>query len=113
MEKLESSNVVHWVLPWPTFYETLRTRFVRNRLAVGQFESFLRRPAVAKLDDRCYRDTAMNKAFDCARRGQPISMVDCLLLLIIDDRQVRIDYLATFNLRDFQSPCSKRGISLF
>ncbi len=39
-------------------------------------------------------------------------MVDCLIRLIIEDENVKVDYLVTFNVRDFHDVCMKRGIEL-
>jgi predicted nucleic acid-binding protein len=41
-EKAEALEPFQIVLPWPTLYETLRTKFVRNRTALGQFERYLK-----------------------------------------------------------------------
>jgi hypothetical protein len=37
--KAEILNAFHIVLPWPTLYETLRTRFVRNPVALAQSQA--------------------------------------------------------------------------
>jgi predicted nucleic acid-binding protein len=101
------------VLPWPTLYETLRTRFVRNGLALGQFERFLKRPNIAYLDDSPFRHAAFELALESSlRRGRPLSMVDCLIRLLLEDVNIRIKYLATFNDRDFIDVCIRRGIEI-
>jgi predicted nucleic acid-binding protein len=43
-DKAEVLELFQIVLPWPTLYETLRTKFVRNPVALGQFERFLKSP---------------------------------------------------------------------
>ena len=101
------------VLPWPTLYETLRTRMMRNTYALRQFEKYLTRPQVQYLDDSRYREAALELAFESSlRHSRPLSMVDCLITLVLDDRNVKLHYLATFNDRDFADVCRKRGIGL-
>ena len=102
------------LIPWPIAYETLRTRLVRNRLAMARFEQELKSPRVVLLDDAPYREEAIELSFESSlRRGRPLSMVDCLLRLLIDDVRVRMKFLATFNPRDFHDVCARRGIELW
>jgi predicted nucleic acid-binding protein len=112
-EKAEILDRCQVVLPWPTLYETLRTRMVRNTIALQQFEKYLRRPQVQYLDDSRYREAALELAFQSSlRRSRPLSMVDCLMTLVLNDRSVKLHYLATFNDRDFVDVCRRRGIGL-
>lgn len=102
------------VVPWPIVYETLRTRFVRSRPAMERFEHEIRSPGVILLDDAPYRDDALAHAIEWSlRRGRPLSMVDCVLRLLLDDAQTRIQYLVTFNQRDFVDVCAARRIELW
>jgi predicted nucleic acid-binding protein len=78
--KAELLELLQVVVPWPTMYETLRTRFVKNTFALKQFETFLKSPAVIYLDDQPYRDAAFQLSLESSlRRKRPLSMVDCLL----------------------------------
>jgi predicted nucleic acid-binding protein len=101
------------VLPWPTLYETLRTKFVKNSVALGQFERFLKRPNVTYLDDSSFRNAAFEMALESSlRQGRPLSMVDCLIRLLLEDVTTRIGYLATLNVQDFADVCRKKGIEI-
>jgi predicted nucleic acid-binding protein len=101
------------VVPWPTMYETLRTRFVKKNLALQQFRDYLKSPRVEYFDDAPYREAAMELTFSSSlRSSRPLSMVDCLIRLIMDDTNVKIDLLATFNIADFSDLCRKRRIEL-
>jgi hypothetical protein len=62
-EIAEYLDLCHLILPWPTLYETLRTRFVRNRNALQRFEVYLKRPRISFLDDKPYRKTAIDLCF--------------------------------------------------
>ena len=102
------------IVPWPIAYETLRTRFVRNRLAMERFEQEIKSPRILPLDDAPYREDALELSIDASlRRGRPLSMVDCLMRLLMDDINTRIRYLVTFNQRDFVDICKRRRIELW
>jgi len=113
-EKEELLDLFGLVIPWPTLYETLRTRMVSNRSALQHLQEYLRRPQVVFLDDSSYREEALDLAFSSALRNfRPLSMVDCLIRLMLEDVNVRVDYLATCNERDFADVCHKRHIEMF
>jgi len=112
-DKLELLDLFQLVVPWPTVYETMRTRLVRNPTALALFEQYLKSAKIFYLDDSPYRDSAMQLSLDSSlRRRRPLSMVDCLLRLILDDTNVQISYLATFNDADFSDLCARRGIEI-
>jgi predicted nucleic acid-binding protein len=107
-------NVHSILIPWPVLYETLRTGFVRNRLAMERFERELKSPRVTLLDDAPYRADALAHSIEWSlRRGRPLSMVDCVLRLLLDDVQAKIRYLVTFNQGDFVDVCAARRIELW
>ncbi len=107
-DRLEHLRVV---VPWPTLYETLRTRFVKKAIALSRFERLLKAPNVEIVDDLAYREDALALAFESSLRGsRPLSMVDCLIRLLIDDVEIRVAYLATFNQRDFVDVCRRRRV---
>jgi predicted nucleic acid-binding protein len=112
-DKAEILGPFRVVLPWPTLYETLRTKFVRNTVAVGRFERFLKTPNVVFLDDSTFRRAAMELALESSlRRRRPLSMVDCLIRLLLEDVNTRISYLATLNPRDFVDVCRANGVRM-
>jgi predicted nucleic acid-binding protein len=99
------------VVPWPNLYETLRTRFVRHPDWVVRLDDLLKKPNVEFIDDSSYCEDAYSLAVDHSiRLRRPISMVDMLCRLLIDDPNVRIDYVATTNPRDFQDICISKGV---
>jgi predicted nucleic acid-binding protein len=112
-DKLELLGLFQLVLPWPTVYETLRTRFVRNSIALRQFEHFLKAPGITYLDDSPYREAAFEASLESSLRGgRPLSMVDCLIRLMLEDVNTKVDYLATFNAADFIDLCVIRGVEV-
>lgn len=113
MGKTEKLNALHIVLPWPTLYETLRTKFVRSAVALDQFERFLKRPNVNFLNDSLFRRAAMELSLESSlRQRRPLSMVDCLIRLMLEDVNIRINYLATLNLRDFVDVCRVNRVEI-
>lgn len=112
-EKVQYLDLFYIVLPWPILYETLNTRFVRNVAALRRFESYLKKPHVILLEDALYRDAALDLTMDSSiNRSRPLSLVDCVLRLMLDDVNTKIDYLMTFNPGDFADVCRSRGIEL-
>ena len=102
------------VVPWPVAYETLRTSFVRKRASLVRFEQLLRSPRVEFFDDDPYRRDALELAIHSSlNRKRPLSMVDCLLRLLMDDIGVKISYLITFNVGDFADVCARRRIEIW
>jgi predicted nucleic acid-binding protein len=101
------------VLPWPTVYETLRTRLMRNVPALGRFERFLKSPNIIYLDDSPFRQAAMELALESSiRQKRPLSMVDCLIRLFVEDVNTQIKYLATLNVGDFADVCGANGVEI-
>lgn len=98
------------LVPWPTIYETMRTRMVRKRAELARFEAILKRPNVEYVDDTTMRLTAMELTFESSQRGRPLSMVDCLLRMMLENTNIRISHLATFNRRDFADVCHKNRV---
>ena len=112
-EIAEYLDSCHLILPWPTLYETLRTRLVRNRCALQSFEVYLKRPRISFLDDEPYREKAIELCFSARLQTyHPLSMVDCLIRLILEDINVKVNYLATFNNEDFMDICQKRQVGI-
>jgi hypothetical protein len=101
------------VIPWPITYETLCTKFVKNRLALKGFERLLKSPKVNILDDAPYREAALELSFNSSlRAGRPLSLTDCHLRVVIDSLDTRIRYLATYNVRDFHDVCTQRNVQV-
>ena len=102
------------IMPWPIAYETLRTRFVHNRLALERFEREMRSQRINQVDDAPYRQDALALSIESSlRRRRPLSMVDCVLRLLIDDVSTKIRYVVTFNQPDFVDVCRRRQIELW
>jgi len=110
MSSIEHSYVV---LPWPILYETLRTEFVKQSFWIGDFKSRLSWMAVRRLDDSTYRDRALSETLVLAETAKrQLSLVDLVVRYMLEDAVNRIEYLATYNDKDFSDICAKRGIEI-
>ncbi len=94
-------------------YETVSTRMVRNATAVQRYDLFLKSPDIHLIDDSPYRDPALEQALELARSGKRrISVVDMVIRYMIEDVNVRSDYLLTFNPNDFRDVCLKHRVEM-
>ena len=111
--KAEVLLSLRYLIPWPTLYETLHTRFTTRHLIMRKFESFLKRPNAEFLDDHPYKDKALELTLAMAGRSKSSpSLVDNVLRMIIEDSNVKVDAVFTFNRRDFTEICARRNIEL-
>lgn len=111
--KADVLDICSVVVPWPTLYEVLRTKMVRNSLALQGFERSMKKPNIVFIDDSSYRESALELSLESSlRRHRPLSLIDCLIRIMLEDTNVRIDYLATFNAPDFSDLCYKFGIEM-
>lgn len=101
------------IFPWPCLYETVSTRLARNRERTLLLERFLSNPTVELLEDDPYKKSALFHVFECSRiLGYTFSLTDSVIREIIKDINVTVDYLVTFNNRDFLDVCAHRRIEI-
>ena len=103
----EYLQLVRPLVPWPTLYEVMRTRFVKRKDRLAQFEKALETLQPIYIDDSKYRESALSRTW---RGPQGISLADHVLRMILEDRPSRIDYILTFNERDFTDILLKLNI---
>ena len=102
------------LVPWPCLYEVICTRLTRRREQLLAFEKLLADPSSELLDDSQYKDAALRRTFEMNRTaGYSHSLVDAVVREIVLDDTIRLDYLITFNERDFADVCAKRRIDIF
>jgi predicted nucleic acid-binding protein len=102
----------HALVPWPTLYEVVRTRLVKNPGTLAKLEAQLRSPGVHLLEDQRYRQGALADCLAERTGRRAISLVDRILRAVISDVNVRIDAVVTFNPADFADVCRARRIEL-
>ena len=111
--KREWVEICTLIVPWPVLYETVNTRLARRPETISRFESLIRRPDAVLLDDSPYRQDAYEDTLERAKKpNRPKSLVDSILYAIIEDPNVRIDAMLTFNLRDFGGVCQSNRVEL-
>ena len=55
-------------------------------------------------------DSRHSEALQQSETRQPISLVDSVMLLMLEDKNIRIGAILTFNDRDFTDICYSKGI---
>ena len=98
------------VVPFPTMYELLRTKFVKNKEALEEIRLMFSSGRITRLDDDVYRSDALDLTLREPKRN--ISLVDNIIRLMLDDRSVGAKGLITFNIGDFQDVCQKNRIDI-
>lgn len=94
-EEIEGERLI---VPYPTLYEFVSSRLSR-RDAVYEFERLISRPNVEPLPDTKYKEKALENFFINNRKlYNDLSLVDEVIKLIIRDKNVKIDYIATFDI---------------
>lgn len=100
------------ILPWPVLYETLNTRFVGRPGAMDWFDRLVLSPSTELLDDSRYRSACYNSVHVTARRGRHLSLVDTVLRAIIEDSNVAVQAMLTFDPGDFVDVCRQHSVEL-
>jgi predicted nucleic acid-binding protein len=108
-DHLESANII---IPFPSLYESINTRFMKNSMAKNRFEAVLKRRNVEIIYDESIKDEALEITFREKSKKRNLSLVDNIIRLILEDRNFKIDYLITFNRADFVDICNNRNIRI-
>ncbi|MCK9423466.1 MAG: hypothetical protein M0Q38_12800 [Bacteroidales bacterium] len=112
-EIFEFLSIGNVLIPYPSLYETINTRFTKNEFGLRDFKLLITRTNVILLDDQEYKSEALELTFKSALDlKKPFSLVDIIIRLMLADEKLRINYLISFNPRDFIDVCSRRSISL-
>lgn len=101
------------VLPWPSLYETLNTRFVRRNVWLSSFQAILTHRNSVQLPDDKYKHNAMSSIFLQTKSHKKFSLVDLVIREILLDVDINIDAIVTFNASDFEDICWKKNIEIF
>jgi predicted nucleic acid-binding protein len=108
-KSLDFANII---LPYPILYETLNTRFCKAE-SIHSFNEILKKEKTILIPDDKYRDIALNITLrDSVNKKRPMSLVDMIIRLMLDDVNLKIDTLITFNTKDFIDLCYSKNIEL-
>ena len=101
------------VVPFPSMYEVLNSKFIKNKQILLQFEQTMNSNRVEFIYDESYRENALINTYDVHRKPIPkISLVDSIIREILKDTNIKIDYVATFNEKDFKDVCDMRNVQI-
>lgn len=104
-------NIAYKILvPYPTMYELLRIEFVKNKAILSSVGTLLNKECFEKICDVKYRDKALELTFSNNKRN--LSVVDNLIRLMLEDTNLRINGIVTFNVGDFNDVCRNKSITL-
>jgi predicted nucleic acid-binding protein len=98
------------ICPFPSLYEFLNTRFARSARKINDYELLLKRLDVEYIYDEEYRIDSIDNYILYNKKSKHISLVDLIINQIIEDVNVKIDYMVTFNKKDFFETCGKRNV---
>lgn len=102
-----------WIVPMPTFYETMRTRFIKNEIGMKRLNELLKQPNIEILNDDNYREDSLEETLSKTNYlKRKISLVDMIIRNIVKDINVKVDFLVTDNERDFADVCAQRRIEI-
>ncbi len=96
------------LIPWPTMYEFMNTRFVRQKNGILAFQVLLNNPRLTLVDDGPYREKALASFFQSKR----YSLTDAIIRGMLLDSDLPIDYLVTFNRADFEDVCYLKRVEI-
>jgi len=105
---LEDYNLI---LPFPTLYEFIDTRFVKRIDIKESFNKVLKNPKNFKIGDVKYKDNAIFKLFES--NYHTYSLVDLIIREMILDTNLNINGLITYNKKDFLDVCSIRNVEIY
>ena len=101
------------VIPYPSLYEILNSKFIKNKIALNSIENLIKSGEIKLLEDEKYRDRALENTYSIHRIQIPqISFVDSIIREMLSDTNVKIDALVTYNEKDFKDVCDIRGIPI-
>ena len=105
---LEFGNII---LPFPILYETLNTRFSKKENWMSMFEEYKNRKNTFLIPDTEYRERALSNTF-FYKGKRPMALVDMSIRLMLEDINLNVNTLITFNVGDFIDICISKGIEL-
>ncbi len=97
------------LVPFPSLYEVLNTTFMKEG-RLSSFNEWMRNPSIQLIQDDKYRTEALEETM--VQRGRDLSLVDNVIRNMLDDKQLDIRAIVTFNVKDFFDVCMNRHIEI-
>ena len=96
------------LIPFPSLYETINTRFCRKKEWVESFRKLINSPQCSLVFDEAYKDCSLEVSFNLSLKNKrAISLVDVVIRQMLSDINLKVDALITFNPSDFEDVCRK------
>ena len=93
-KEIETFNCI---IPFPTLYEFINSNLSR-RDTRDQFERFIKQSNVFRISDKKYKKDAFKNVFLNMKHGkQDVSLVDEVIKLMLQDKNLKIDYFVSFD----------------
>jgi len=109
-ELLEGNKIL---FPWPCLYETISTRLTRRREQLLYLEAIISKLNIILFSDNDYKEEALKQVFQFNQiAGCTYSLTDSVIREILKDVNIKVDYLVTYNVPDFQDICNQRLIDI-
>jgi predicted nucleic acid-binding protein len=96
------------MIPWPSLYEVLNTRFTKREYWIMDFRRRIKNPKYIRINDEKYREHSIEIVVETRKR----SLVDQIICSMIEDKGLGIKSVVTFNRKDFVDICCKKGINI-
>jgi hypothetical protein len=114
----KNENVL--LVPWPVLYESFNSEFSERRDRVERLNSdwskLRRLKRLEYVDDSRFRQNCLDEWLGSSKeksgRFRGLSLVDRILMELVEDRSRNVEALLTFDLRDFSGFCGKRKIEI-
>lgn len=97
------------LFPYPSLYEVLNTRFVKNKSSLSALNEIINSNRVNCIDDTPYRNNALEVTLKPKNNK---SFVDNIIRLMLDDKTLKINGFITFNSVDFKDVCIYHNIEM-
>lgn len=98
------------LIPWPTLYESIRTRVAKRKDNVDKLKRYLEKSSTILVDDQTYRNDSLQ--FVLENNIRHFSLVDHVIRSMLADKSLRIDAFISFNPKDFYDVCDSRKIEM-
>lgn len=95
----DNLNNYQILIPFPTLYELLNSKFSRKKDLIVRFQEELNKPNYIKIDDTEYKQKALSNFFyrKSNHYSEDISFVDEVIKEMIDDVNLKTDFIITFD----------------
>lgn len=100
------------LIPFPCIYEFLGTRFSRKLVVISEIERTFMGNRVELVPDEPYRKSIIDRYIASSKTGRDLSAVDIIINDMLEDTNLRVNGLVTFNIKDFAKTCRKRSIEM-